>query len=63
MGRSGYSDFVINSLGYVGINNANPTYNLHVVGNSYMSGSITTNSFIYLNADGIQGLFYKNGVN
>ena len=34
IGRNGYNDLGINSLGYIGINNSNPEYNLHVVGNS-----------------------------
>ena len=59
-GRSGYSDFVNNSLGYFEITNANPSYILHVVRNSQMTGSITTNSSIYQHADGIKGLYYKS---
>ena len=60
MSRSGYSCFVINSLDYVGVKNANPTFNFHVVGKFYMFGSITTNAVIYQTADEIQGLYQKS---
>ena len=41
IGMSGYSDFVINNLGYIGINNSNPTKTLQVDRNSYISWSLT----------------------
>ena len=40
-GWSGYSEFAINNLSYIGINNSNPTYTLHVAGSSYISRNYT----------------------
>ena len=47
MGRNGYNDLVIIGSGYIGIDNSNPLYNLHVVGNSLITGFIT-NFFEYI---------------
>ena len=41
MGRNGYSEFVINNLRYIGINNSNPIYTLRVAGNSYIGSNLT----------------------
>ena len=54
MGKSGYSNFVINNVGYKGIKHLNPTYNSHVAGNLFKSSKLsvienTTNSTLTTN--------------